>query len=161
MGEDVYNMEDRPQYLHNEIVELRNLEGWIETLLGFDFETVYLASDTSASELISYDLSKKRLVNARLFKLYPECVLNQGHKLTVEFRYLLPKTPKVEEILPVLLVGYITQRRGTSSCGPKGRCREQISEKRSTENLLFNLLNHGNDSGNSYIITYYKKKCSR
>ena len=72
--------------------------------------------------------------------IYPASVLKYRHQLAVELGFLLPKgSPTVAAILPVLLIGYISNRRGD----PKEEKRE--NDPKYSANLFFSLL-RGSDS---------------
>lgn len=79
--------------------------------------------------------------------IYPSSILKYRHQLAVELGYLLPKDgPTATAILPVLLTGYISNRRGD----PKGEERE--AGPRYSANLFFSLLRGGDSKQLSYFL---------
>lgn len=127
--DDIYSLDNKEEYFRNEVKTLLDFEEWIDSLLKVAF---------TASQL-PIDLTVKPNGN----HLYPECLLTCKHELAVEFRYLLPDTPSVRAILPVLMVGYIVKRRGERS-----DCYDQPISR-----PLCSLLTHDKSR-----ITHFKRK---
>lgn len=79
--------------------------------------------------------------------IYPSSILKYRHQLAVELGYLLPKGgPTATAILPVLLTGYISNRRGD----PKGK--EGEDDPKYSANLFLSLLRGGDSKQLPYFL---------
>jgi len=137
-----YEIKDDSIYFQNEITELKNFEDWAESLSELKFGTPYLRLELNFGP----DPSKY---------FYPMCLLKYKHELAVEFRCLLPNTPAVKAILPLLLMSYITNRRSATRSKQKKDSpvlNIEGEEEEGTVSLLRNLIVYKDKN----IISYYE-----